>query len=295
LEFIGESAFAGTAITAIQIPNSVRIVGNKAFADCRWLESVGFLPGGVKTLGKACFSNSGLRQLFLPSSIRSLGELCFDQCRELRTVEFAPDSTIDSLPLVVFRNCAIVEVSFPPSLRELGKECFADCDFLGKILLYSVTRIRARAFWGTRINSELIISDSLCEIAASMFGYSSVATVVISPTHPMFKVEQEMFLVSRSDESLLRCFVQEAGPELEVKFAILGPHCFGGVRQENTKVVCPNVKTIHSCAFHDAGLSEVSILSKVEDIESDAFLGRWPALQHSGPSRRRFPRLLFLC
>lgn len=71
---IADNAFAGTAITEINLPGTIRTLGERAFAGCEGLEAV-TLPEGMATIGAEAFSGcTSLVALHLPSTLTSLGQ-----------------------------------------------------------------------------------------------------------------------------------------------------------------------------------------------------------------------------
>lgn len=71
---IGDGAFADTDITDINMPGTIRGIGQRAFAGCASIQAV-TLPEGVITVGAEAFSGcTSLVALHLPSTVASLGQ-----------------------------------------------------------------------------------------------------------------------------------------------------------------------------------------------------------------------------
>ena len=61
MKTIGEDAFYETAITSIEIPNTVTNIGNDAFSHCENLKTVKFQANSqLKTIGDYAFAWSGI-------------------------------------------------------------------------------------------------------------------------------------------------------------------------------------------------------------------------------------------
>ena len=74
---IGADAFNQSGITAIDIPESVKKIGQRAFFYCYDLAQV-TLHEGLETLGAYCFDNCyALSEIILPQSVKSIGKECF--------------------------------------------------------------------------------------------------------------------------------------------------------------------------------------------------------------------------
>lgn len=58
LQIIDESAFEGTALTSVKLPESVEYIGDKAFAHIQSLRSI-HIPDSTKFIGKDAFTGSG--------------------------------------------------------------------------------------------------------------------------------------------------------------------------------------------------------------------------------------------
>ena len=69
---IGASAFSGVNIKSLQLPSSLRIVGEKAFSDCSFLKSVK-LSQGITAISKGMFENCReLIHLNIPATVTTL-------------------------------------------------------------------------------------------------------------------------------------------------------------------------------------------------------------------------------
>lgn len=80
------SAFRGTGLTSIVIPEKVTSIKASAFENCIDLRTVK-LPSGLKEIGMQVFSNSGITSIILPASIQSIGR-AFVWCHSLKSVRF---------------------------------------------------------------------------------------------------------------------------------------------------------------------------------------------------------------
>lgn len=61
----------------IKLPASVTYIGNRAFYNCKILESVN-IPTGVKSIGDYAFNMCyNLKEINVPGSVESIGQYCF--------------------------------------------------------------------------------------------------------------------------------------------------------------------------------------------------------------------------
>ena len=85
---IGESAFKECRnINSVKIPNSVTCIGDEAFFGCRFLMFV-TIGNGVKNIGKQAFKWCyGIKSLTIPNSVTNIGEGAFDGCTGLQSIK----------------------------------------------------------------------------------------------------------------------------------------------------------------------------------------------------------------
>lgn len=80
------SDITGGEIGFVQLPNSLRYIGNDAFYSCLQLDVLE-LPEGVIRIGDYAFgSNWNLREVTLPASVESIGDYAFGWCDSLQRV-----------------------------------------------------------------------------------------------------------------------------------------------------------------------------------------------------------------
>lgn len=85
---IDANAFRSTNITSIQIPHSVKSIGNYAFAFCSSLTSI-TIPDNVTSIGDFVFEYcSSLTSITIPDSVTSISMWAFDNCYNLKTVYY---------------------------------------------------------------------------------------------------------------------------------------------------------------------------------------------------------------
>ena len=91
---IGERAFSRTAITSIDIPETVTYIGENAFLECKGLTEI-TLPSQLTTIGNGAFSYCCLSEVTIPKNVTSIPANAFSYERSLKKVTFlSPDTTI---------------------------------------------------------------------------------------------------------------------------------------------------------------------------------------------------------
>ena len=105
---IGARAFWQSGVTQVQIPNSVTMIGEAAFADAEDLTDI-TLPLGLTAVSRYMLAGTAIENLVLPEGVVSIEKGAFEDCSRLRTVYF------------------------PASLRYIGDESFGYCSNLTEI------------------------------------------------------------------------------------------------------------------------------------------------------------------
>lgn len=83
---IGESAFKGSAVTSVYMPESITSIEYDAFSECQNLESV-TLPESLTTLGIRAFGGcQSLKAIKIPSGVTAIPGYCFNGCVSLESV-----------------------------------------------------------------------------------------------------------------------------------------------------------------------------------------------------------------
>ena len=91
---VGDGAFAGSAVTLVQLPGSVRHIGKGAFAGARELQGL-TLPTGLERLPERAVAGTALPVVVLPEGLTTVGESAFAGCAALHTLLLP--STLDSI------------------------------------------------------------------------------------------------------------------------------------------------------------------------------------------------------
>lgn len=140
LENIGEGAFAMTGLTEINLPKSIRTVGNNAFLNCYNCEKL-ILNEGLVTIGANAFDGfTKVEMLTIPSTVESIGNSAF-RCWYGLTV-----------------------VKIPKNVVRVGTEIFDMCYYLEKIELDCGSTLKASNFGQlaskVKQHSEKIVVDN---------------------------------------------------------------------------------------------------------------------------------------
>ncbi len=131
---IGNYAFyENSNITSVVISDSVKSIGESAFALCTGLKSA-TLGNGVTTLGNTAFAMcSSLEEIIIPSNVKSIGMQAFMNCEKLGYVEL--NEGLSSVDQMVFYGCASLKsIRIPDSVTNIGAGLFVNCIGLEEVI-----------------------------------------------------------------------------------------------------------------------------------------------------------------
>lgn len=124
LKYIGEEAFMDSFIKSINL-NNVENVGNRAFKNCRVLESVQM--SYTRVIGAESFYHTAITELTFPALLSRVGYGAFADCGSLEKVDFenvTANCTID--PYAFFNDYALNSVSMSGAgIVSIGEGAFA--------------------------------------------------------------------------------------------------------------------------------------------------------------------------
>lgn len=155
---IGNGAFYEDSVSSVDLPATLKKIGENAFYRTSLLASVN-IPEGVTELGTKCFYGSGISTARLPKSLRIMGETVFGACgnlkrivvpegvKELQLDAFAECEKMESIKLPstleiirrgVFWKCySLKEITIPASVHTIGEYAFFYCDSLKHVYNYA--------------------------------------------------------------------------------------------------------------------------------------------------------------
>ncbi len=121
------------ALTSIDIPAGVTMIGDFAFSGCTALESVS-LPDTVNIMSPRCFQScSALKNVSIPNNVSVLGADTFNGCSSLTAVTLP--NKLTSIGYCCFANCGTLSsITIPKSVTTLGESCFSNCASLAEVV-----------------------------------------------------------------------------------------------------------------------------------------------------------------
>lgn len=130
---LGDYAFSGNvALTDIEIPAVVTVIGASAFRDCPNLKSAK-LPDTITVIRAGVFSGcEKLTSVNIPEKVTALGTSTFRGCKALTEIKIPAECT--DIGNFVFVDCdSLTSVTIPKTVKILGEGVFDDCSKLAEI------------------------------------------------------------------------------------------------------------------------------------------------------------------
>ncbi len=152
-----------TAVTAVNIPDSVTTIEESAFYYCDKLVSI-----------------------TIPDTVTSIGSRAFAWCNGLETVTFGKG--VSEIPDFCFNHCAsLTTVIVPAEITKIGVRAFSYCETLNEIdVSMGVTHIGERAFSGCPELKFAIFGSADIVLDTKLFENSN-EVVVIAPDNSIAK------------------------------------------------------------------------------------------------------------
>lgn len=216
LETIADRAFFNCKyIETINIPNTVKKIGNEVFANCSALKSInvagdnpaymsinGILYNKAGTQIIWCPKNSGgdlalpediaaipnkifinrlaIMSVTLGNKVTNIGESAFSGCLNLQRINVP--ASVKSIGREAFANCrSLTEIDLPVGMININDGTFAGCDKLKRAPIPAgVAKIGVNAFRGCAKLTDIVIPDSVEEIGDNAFdGCNGLSSITI--------------------------------------------------------------------------------------------------------------------
>lgn len=276
-------------ITSIELPATVKQIGDGAFTNCtnvvsvklsEGLESIGTsglyglsitsieIPQSVKTLGAQALRNNKLLTeiTFAGGGNRegvSIGTYCFMTCTALTSITL-PECTLDSY---AFDGCtALQKVTLPEEVKSIGVTVGYSAFSASSTLEYienssSITAVGDYAFYGlANLKSEIDLSNVKTLGASTFYGCESLTGV---------KLSEELTTIPQ--------------------------YTFYGTKNITSTLYLPNVTTVGTQAWYEGSVGSVIFSDKLTSIGTYAFCACTNVKEvYLGNSLTSIPNYLFM-
>ena len=156
----------------IVIPEQIKGVNVTAIANeaCANMDAKGIeIPEGIKIIGDKAFYGTAINGIELPNSVSMVGEEAFAECENL-TYAKLPDSLSSISDRMFYDDYRLEKIQIPESTMYIGKYAFFGCDSLEEIVLpKSVKKIDAYAFSSCKKLKKVIAMNPDIEVDENAF------------------------------------------------------------------------------------------------------------------------------
>lgn len=194
---IGDSAFYGTALKSVNLPEGITVLNGHVFGMCQSLTSVTLpstlttignyafmgtsleeiaIPNGVTTIGSGAFKDTFIKNLTIPAGATSVGTSILEGCANVESLEFPLTDNMcwSSVSSYLFNT------SFPQTLKKLTINgctygfihdyAFSDATSLKEVIITApIDEIYTGAFYGCEDLRYASLPASLESVADSAF------------------------------------------------------------------------------------------------------------------------------
>ena len=296
-----------TAITSIQLPDTVTSVGKNAFA-YNYLQSIN-IPNSVTTIGEEAFAGNNFSTIEISENVNTIEDGAFRNCKELQKIKF-PDSA-QNLGTMLVANCIkLTDVGLPQGIETITAGMFSSCTSLTKFSVPSTVQliengaffkcsnltnielpdqvhtIGGYAFYECTVLNKINLPAELKNIGNSAFGGCTTLTEVIIPDGVM-NIGEAAFRGCKSLSNMTIpdtvteigrtafyncCMLEQFSVPKNIK--VISDYTFYGCSKLSSITLPSSLVTIGKAAFQDcSALENMIIPESVTDIGNLAFSG----------------------
>ena len=256
VQSVENNAFRGCiSLTSIDIPDSVKSIGEYAFYNCIKLNSVTIGNGSETTIGEYAFLMcTKLNSVQIGNSVKSIGVGAFQQCSSLTSITI-PES-VTSIGEFAFNETELISINIPKSVTSIGKGAFSGCGAWNKEIVSSLTSITVKE-GNIKYHSE---SNCLIERASKTLIAGCKTSVIPSS------------VTSIGDCAFLNCY-SLTSIDIPDSVTSIGSDAFRGCKSLTSINIPDSVTSIGFQAFAVcSSLTSINIPDKVISIGEGAFM-----------------------
>lgn len=311
VKIIGKMCFTSTDVEEVILPEGIKCIESKAFADCFNLKRINF-PEGLESVEDRAFMDCGsLVEVILPTTLTKIGDRAFYSAGIEQLTLLDPKNVLSTginvfgaikiksinipknfkLSEAMFSNCQqLRSVNFESNWVLIPERCFLCCTNLKEIDISKALFIKDSAFLECH-NLSVNVIPAHTYVSACAFMETGVEDVTIED---ISKIEKRAFSGCKRLKRLTinvpdgltvatGLFIPE---ELAAYCTSLQTITFTG-HTENllnikiaafkgttmlTEISLPDsIQTIEQCAFYDSGIESIHLPEDLRRIDSGAF------------------------
>lgn len=308
---IGKMCFASTDVEEVILPEEIKCIESKVFADCFNLKKINF-PEGLETVKDRAFMNCGsLVEVILPTTLTKIGDYAFHNAG-IEQLTLPDPKNVLSTGISVFGAIKVKSINVPKNFRlnkamfstcqqlrsvnfeadwvAIPERCFYYCTNLEEIDVNKALFIKDAAFLECYSLSVNVIPAYTC-VSACAFMKTGVENVTIED---ISKVGEKAFSDCKSLKKLT--INVPDGPAIATDLFIpeeLAAHCtslqtvtftghtenlssiktaaFRGTTMLKEISLPDSIRTIEQCAFCNSGIKNIHLPEDLRQIGNGAF------------------------
>ena len=277
---IGQSSFAWSKITVVDIPEGVTAIEDYAFDHCDYISQL-MLPSTLVTIGYSAFNGAyaNLTELRLPDSLISVGGYAFANCSGLEYIDFGHG--LQHIGNLAFFNCSgLTEVDLPESLLSIDGGAFMSCTGLTSFHVpASVTSIGSGIFQACEnlLNVTVDVDNATFDSREGCNAVIETATNTLVAGCAATTIPETVTTLGNG--AFMECIGLET-IAIPTSVTVIGDHTFEYCYDMDTITLPPRLQSIGRCAF--AGCEQLvymTIPNTVTSILDSAFYD-CPWLEH---------------
>ena len=252
-----------TALTSIEIPESVRRIGAYAFKGCTALTSI-TIPENVTNIGASAFKDcTALTSITIPENVESIDGSAFEDCTALTSITIL--GKVTSINKSTFAGCkSLMSITIPESVESIAESAFAGCKSLTSITIpESVTTIDDYAFQDCTTLTDITIPGKVTSIGKYAFNNCTALESVTIPGS-----------VTTINDSAFKNCTSLKNMTLLDGVKEIGLEAFNNCAALESVTIPGSVTTINDSAFKNCtSLKNMTLLDGVKEIGLEAFHG----------------------
>lgn len=290
----------------VDMPDSLKVIGEKTFFDCEGLKIVKFpknleyikedafgkcslltditLPDTIKEIQKGAFySCDSLQNINIPKSLKKIDKMVFSYCNSLNNI-FIPKN-IETIGDSAFYSCkGLNNIKIANGVKNIDAFAFSSCAQLSNINIPNTIKSIGKAAFSFCSNLKFVeLPDGLQSMGHSAFASSGLESIVIP--NSINNLEYEMFKSCKNLESVQLpnhlkkiesesfCFCESLrNIELPEDLKIIGESAFAKCSNLKNITLKNGLKIIDTNAFNGCKkLKNINLPDSIIDLGAYAF------------------------